>query len=810
MLTNYFKLALRNLLKNKLYTGINLVGLSIGIAATILIYRIITYELSYNKHFKNYDRIVRVIVDGKNKITGNHYQNQGMTLPAMDVIKRSVPQFKTTTKIKEFWPTIAVPNPSGGAPLKKFNTEEPSVAFFVEPAFFEIFDYQWLAGNAQSALNEVNTIVLTKSLAEKCFGDATQAIGQTIIMDNLEPYLRVEGVVNDPTPTSDFPITAFVSYPTFRAHPEFYFYSDDWGSTSTNNQFFALLNDPTQADATNQVLAGIGQEHYETDRGSRKHMLQPLSDLHYNEDLGTSGSHVMDKKKLWILGMIGFLILIMACFNFINMANAQSVTRIKEVGIRKTLGVSNGALMSGFLLETGLLVLCGILLGAGIAFVTTPVLQHISPLPADISLFSDFGLILFLLGLFVVVTLLAGLYPASVLTSFQPVKIFRSDYDKGFGSGVMLRKVLVVIQFVIAFGLIISTVVTLSQLSFIQNMNLGFNKDLVYTFGYNNDSLTQSRLGTLKNRVTAIPGVENMSVSSDMPSSGNTWSSNWSLSQGKEDAPFSISIKYCDEDFQKTYDIKLLSGRWLNQSDTAREAVLNRTALLKYGITNVDSMIGSPIRLGGGQPMILVGVAEDYHSHSAHEPLEALLMTSYNKFYFLASVKLKDANIHATTAAIANIYNDMFPEQVFKGTFYDTEIQRFYETDTKFTALCKGFALLAVLISCLGLFALASFAISRRLKEIGVRKVLGATTGNIVGLISKDFLILVMVAFFIAAPLSWYFMNQWLQGFVYRTDISWWMFVVAMVLVLTLAMVTVSTQAVKASWTNPVKSLRSE
>ncbi len=295
-----------------------------------------------------------------------------------------------------------------------------------------------------------------------------------------------------------------------------------------------------------------------------------------------------------------------------------------------------------------------------------------------------------------------------------------------------------------------------------------------------------------------------------MPSSGNTWSSNWAINQGGGDAPFNISLKYCDADYQNTYDIKLISGTWLSPSDTAREAVLNRTALAKLGISNVDSVMGSIIKLGGQIPLRLVGVAEDYHSHSAHEPLEVLLMTSYSKFYFMASAKINPKNIHQTIAGIESVYNDMFPEQVFVGKFYDDEIQRFYEEDTEFTALCKGFAILAIGISCLGLFALASFAISRRLKEIGVRKVLGASTQNIVSLISKDFLILVLVAFIISAPLSYYFMNKWLQDFVFRTDIAWWMFAIAILAVSGIAFITVGAQALKASWTNPIKSLRSE
>ncbi|MEP7268808.1 MAG: ABC transporter permease, partial [Saprospiraceae bacterium] len=802
------KLALRNLVKNKLYSGINLIGLSIGIAAVILIYRIVTYEQSFNKNFDQYDRIVRIVRADKNKEGGTFY-TAGVPIPAFEVLKKSIPQFEASAKIREAWPTLLIPNPTGGVPLKKFNLEKDKVAFFVESDFFNVFDWKWLTKEDSKSLDEPNTIVLTRSIAKKCFGTIEASLNQFISIDNLNPYVKVTGVVEDPALNSDFPISYFISYATFLAHPEIYFYGNQWGSTSSNDQFYGLLKSKDQFSAANSAVATVGKSEYKNDRVAKEHFIQPLSNIHYNEEIGTSGGHVVDKKKLMILSFIGIMVLIMACFNFINMANAQSVTRAKEVGIRKTLGISYGQLMSNFLLETSILVGASILIGIGLAFLSAPILQKISSVPIGISLFTGNSFLVFLGMLFVIISLLAGLYPAVVLSSFQPIKIFRSGFENSIGSGTSLRKILVVAQFVIAFGLIISTVIAWSQLSFIRSMDTGFNKDLIYSFSFNNDSSSRAKLNTLKNQLKSISGVENVSLSSDQPSSGNTWSSNWSMNNTKEDSPFSVSLKFCDEDYQETYKLKLLSGHWLQPSDTLREAVLNRTAMKRLGITNLDSVIGKDIRLGD-RSLQLVGITEDYQSHSAHEPLEPLLMSTRKEYYFVTSVKIKPNNIPKTLAAIQNAFDIQFPEQVFEGKFYDKEIERFYEADTQFTALCKSFALLAIIISCLGLFALASFAISRRIKEIGVRKVLGATTQNIVQLISKEFLIMVLIAFGIAAPLSWFLMNKWLQDFVYRIDISWWMFAVAILLVGMIAYFTVSIQAIKAAWTNPIKSLRTE
>lgn len=808
MLINNIKISLRNLVKNKFYSTINILGLSIGIAASILIYRIVTYERSFNQDFKNYDRVVRALIQNKYS-SGEESFGRGLPIPAMEILKKAVPQFVFSAMVAESFPIISVPNPTGGYPLKKFNIEQGKLGLYVSSDFFNVIDFKWLTPNQSAAMDDPDKIILTKSVAEKCYGTIQNAVNKPLLIDNLAPAVTIIGVIDDLPSNTDLPLVHLISYKTLIAHKKEYRYSEEWGSISSNNQFFALLKSKDQFTAAKAACASIGQHELSDKSLTRRILLQPMSEMHFNDQIGTSGTHITNPRKLLILTFIGILILVIACFNFINMANAQSITRAKEVGIRKTLGIRYVGLMSNFLIETAVLVLTSISLGILFAWIAAPILKQISFLPAGANIFESHYFFIFLIGLFVLLTFAAGIYPAMFMAGFQPIKVLKSGFDKSMGAGNSVRKTLVVMQFVIAFGLILSTVITLSQLSYIQNMDMGYNKDQIYTFYFNNDSLARTKLSSLKSDLQALSNVAYASLASDKPSSGNTWQSNWALDNSKEDAPFSISMKLADEDYLKLYQIKLLSGRWMHENDTMAEAVLNKTALSRLGINRYDSLLNKEIRLGG-HTLKLVGVSDDYLSHSAHEPLEPLMTTTMKEYYQVISLKFKSGSATETIKSVQKLFEQYFPEQVFQGSFFDDDIQSFYRDDAQFTALCKNFAILAIVISCLGLLALATFSISRKVKEIGIRRVLGSSTAGIVQIISKEFMIMIALAFVLAAPLSWYLMQQWLQNFVYRVPIHGWMFVISFAIVLFISYLTVAWQAARAAWINPIKSLRTE
>ncbi len=810
MFQNNLKIAWRTLRKNKIYTLINIFGLTAGIAAALLIFRMLNYELGFNKQFKNYDRIGRVVIESQTG-EGEISHTTCTPIPAMDVIENTVTPFEAMSRVKEMWANVNVPNPDGGAPLKKFRMEPTEIAFFAEPEFFQVFDFQWLAGDSKKALDEPGAIVLTQKWAEKCFDRWEDAMGKTLILDNVVS-VTVKGVVANPPVDCDFTFPFLVSWHTLKAHRAYFFYDENWGSCSSNNQVYALLKDPGQWDAASLLLAKVGEKEYNRDNDIRKrqHHLQPLSDLHFSEDYPSSGSHQVAKSRLKILGGIGILILVMACFNFVNLATAQASLRAKEVGVRKTLGGLRSQLIGQFMSETGLIVAISVLLGASLASMTAPLLKHVSDVPDSLPFFSNPMVWGFLALTGILVTLLAGLYPSLALSGFQPLKAIRSNVTNEAFGGVAIRKSLVVLQFVIAQGLIVGAIITMMQLDYIRKQDLGFDKNLVYTFSLNVDSMTLARQTALVQGLQQIPTVQSVSLSSDQPFSGNTWMSNFKYASRPEDEKFPIAQKSCDANYQETYGIRLLAGKWFSPSDTMRETVVNMTLLEKLGIRDPQEAVGQTILLGQSNLLRITGVAEDFHTHSFREHHQPLLMSTYKPYYWEAGVKIRPDDINATTAAIKKVYDEVLPEQVFEGRFLDESIAEFYRDDNRLAATCKGFGLLAILISCLGLFGLATHAAAQRIKEIGIRKVLGATTEGIVALLSKDFLKLVVIALVIASPLAWYLMKEWLQDFAYRIDIQWYVFAVAGVVAVVVAFLTVSYQGIRAALANPVKSLRSE
>ncbi|MFT4758228.1 MAG: putative ABC transport system permease protein [Paraglaciecola sp.] len=809
MYANNFKIALRTLLKNKIYTGINLFGLTIGIAAALLIFRMVTYELSFNKEFENYDHIVRLVSEAT-QVDGGKYYSTCTPLPAMDEMEAKVPQFAAFGRIMEMNTNLMIRDESQERSLQKYALGEDESPFFAEQDFTNVFKLNWLAGNEKTALTELATIILTKKWAEKCFDNWESAMGKTVYLENIIPVV-VTGVVDNLPVNCDFTFPFLVSYETLKNNAKLFNYSGDWGSCSSSNQVYARLEDKADRTAAVSLLAMVGEKEYKNSSGKsgKAHIMQPLSDLHYNEDLNHSGSHRTSKSRLKLLSFIGFLILIMASFNFINLATAQATLRAKEVGVRKTLGSSRKELIGQFMSETGILVLVSVVLGANLAVLGSPLLKYVSDVPDHIPFLSQPKVWVFLGIIALVITLLAGLYPALRLSGYQPVRALNNNVSHESSGGAAVRKSLVVLQFAVAQALIIGTMITILQMDYIQSRDLGFSKDLIYTFNYNTDSLTVARQSALKQTLLQIPTVEAVSMSADQPLSGNTWKTNWRFGDRPEDEPYALSIKMADSDYQETFALQIIEGRYLMPSDTMREGVLNETAIKKLGFQNPAEAIGEHFTVGR-YSVKLVGVVKDFHTHSLRNEHEPTVITTAKDEYSQAAVKIRNGDIPNTIAAIQTGFDKVLPEQIFGGSFMDENINRFYEDEQRLSATCRGLGLLAILISCLGLFGLATHAATQRVKEIGIRKVLGASVTGIISLLSKDFLKLVILAMVIAAPVAWWLMNSWLEDFAYRVDIEWWVFAAAAFVAVAIAFLSVSYQSVRAAMMNPVESLRSE
>lgn len=811
MFQNYLNTSIRYLLKNRTYAAINILGLSIGIAACLLLFRLVQYELSFNSCFKNNDRIVRVVTRTFSQAEGEGFDS-GTPIPAIDAIQSTVPQFSGFARVHIHWPTITVPDRPGSKLGKKFLTDDlKEVATFAEPGFFQVFDFKWVEGDA-SVLNRPESIVMSRRWAEKCFGSCAAALGKTVVMDNLL-LLTVAAVVEDPAVNSDLPISLFVSYEALKKNANAYNYRPEWGSTSSNDQAFGLLASTGQLAAADAIVRKVGLSEYKSHRndGEKTHYLQALSDMHFDNRFSNIGTHQITRERLGVLSAIALLILAMACFNFINLATAQAAGRAREVGVRKTLGGSRGQLIGQFLGETSVIVLISVCTGTLLALLGLPLLKLISDVPDNWPFLSNPIVPVFLVALTVLVSLLSGFYPALVLAGFNPARALKNSITARTIGGVPLRKALVVTQFIIAHALIVGALVVVSQMEFIRKKDLGFSPNLVYTVsGIPTDSSGIARMDYFKQQLLQIPAVESVSLGNDAPSSSNTWGSNFGYGRGANDAPFSTNLKFVDVDYFKTYHLRLVAGRGMEPSDTLREVVVNQTMLRKLGVTDPTTAIDQELRIGGRRGLKIVGVVEDFNQHSMRDPIEPMTISTRKEFYQMAGIKIRPGNMNATVSAIEKVFDTSFPEQIFVGKYFDERIAEFYRDEDRFSALCKGFALLAVLISCLGLFGLAAHTAAQRTKEIGVRKVLGASITGIVGLLAKDFLKLILIAIVVASPLAWYLMREWLNDFAYRIDLKLWMFLAAGTLAALVAACTISFQSIKAALMDPVKSLRSE
>ncbi|HTL08918.1 MAG TPA: FtsX-like permease family protein, partial [Chitinophagaceae bacterium] len=696
-------------------------------------------------------------------------------------------------------------NPNADLSASKKFIEETGV-IFTQPDYFALFNAQWLQGSA-TVLSMPGNIILDKTTATKYFGDWKNASGQYIKLDNAI-LLKVGGVVADAPANSDFPMKAFISYETVKQYGDKYNYNPEWGSLSSSFQVYVLLPQNVQASSIQAQLPGFAKKHYRPD-SRRTNILQPMSALHFDTKYGSLGDHSTSKTILWTLSLIGVLIIIMASINFVNLSTAQAVGRSREVGIRKVLGSTRPQLIAQVMGETFLLVLLSVVLAVAVARLAMPYLSHVANVPASIPLLTG-STILFLLITMIVVTVLSGIYPSLIVSGFTPVLALKSKINAASIGGISLRRILVVTQFSISQVLIIGTIVAVSQMNYVRSADLGFNKEAVLVLPSYTDSALLSRMKPLKEALLKNADVLNVSLSSDVPSSDNNWASNFYFDNSGKDVDFPSFLKYADKDYFSTYGLQLVAGRGIDASDTMHEVVVNETMMKKLGIRDPEKMIGKTIRLGGGRWLPIVGVVKDFKTNSLREDIKPTTISSRQSNYYTIGVKVRTNNLSRTTAAIQQLWQATYPEYAYESHFMDETIERFYRQENQLSLLYKIFAGIAIFISCLGLYGLVSYMAVQKTKEVGVRKVLGATTTNIVIMFSKEFTLLIAIAFLIAVPVAWYVMNGWLQNFVYRIHMSVGIFLLAIAASLLIAWITVGYRAVRAALANPVKSLRSE
>ncbi|HTD92498.1 MAG TPA: FtsX-like permease family protein, partial [Chitinophagaceae bacterium] len=660
-----------------------------------------------------------------------------------------------------------------------------------------------------AVLQQPDVTVLSKKMAEKYFGTWQQAMGQFIRLDNAL-NVKVAGILEDMPANSDYPLAVVTSFATFKNNPGVYNYlGTEWGSTTSNFQLYMALPDNiSPATINKQLLAFSAKNYVKTAVHERTNFLQPLSDIHFDARIGNLGDHTISKATLRTLSLIGVFIIIMACINFINLSTAQAVTRSKEIGIRKVLGGRRMSLFWQMMGETALIVVFSIIVALALAAACLPFIKNVASIDEPLSIFT-LPTLLFTAAIGIGVTLFAGFYPSLVLSGFRPMLALKNKITSASIGGLSLRRGLVVLQFAISQVLIIGTIVAITQMSFVRNADLGFNKNAVLVLTANMDSASRSKLQVFKQELSSIKGIQSATFSSDVPSSDNNWGSNFSYNHGP-DENFTLFLKYGDEDYIKTFGLELLAGRSFIASDTLREVVVNETLLKKLGVKDPKSAIGKDIRTGRSTWLPIVGVVKDFKTNSLRDETKPTMISTTLKYYSNVSVKIKSNNLGNTKEAVEKAWEKYFPEYANTTTYMDENINNFYRQETQLALLYKLFAAIAILISCLGLYGLVSFMAVQRTKEVGVRKVLGASVANIVYLFSKEFTILIVVAFAIAAPLAWYMMKEWLGNFAYRISLGIGVFAIAVLISVVIAWLTVGYKSVRAAMANPVKSLRAE
>ncbi|MBB5394306.1 ABC transporter permease [Mucilaginibacter sp. AK015] len=800
MLKNYFKIAWRNIVRHKAHSIINISGLSVGIGACLLIFVILKFELSFNKFNKNFDDIYHLVTK-QTAEDGINY-NPGVSVPALDALRIDFPQVKFAALTSSYGSQMTV----SGTDDKKFI--EPIGVFFMEPQFFDIFQTRWLNGSKE-VLSQPNMVVITKAIATKYFGDWNTAMGKTIKMDNTLT-LRVAGIVEDAPSNSDIPLKIMVSYITWKQSGKTYSYNNDWGSISSNHQIFLQLPRNLSRQKFEAQLVGFTKKNLTDKRAARTHLAQPLAEMHFDTLIGnTLGDHSTSKATISTLTFIAILIILMASINFINLSTAQSVGRSKEVGIRKVLGSTRKQLVAQVIGETTLVIAFSVILAVVIAKIALPYLKNISSVPDDIGLINT-DTAIFLVCTMLAVIVLSGIYPALVISGFKPVAALKNKITAASIGGIPLRRALVVAQFAIAQLLIIGTIVAVNQMNFVNEADLGFNKNAVLVIPGYTDSVSLSKVNSFKQQILQNPNVKATSFASDAPSSENNWGSNFYFDGSPKDVSFTVFLKFADADYFKTFGLKFAAGKGYDESDTARQAVVNETLVHKLGIRNAEEAIGKTIKIGSGRWMPITGVVKDFKTNSLRDAVKPTFITSAKSNWSQVAVKIQTKNLSKTVKDIQQLWEKTYPEYAYNGYFLDENIAQFYRQENQLALVYKIFAAIAIFISCLGLYGLVSFMAVQRTKEVGVRKVLGASVFNIVLLFSKEFMILISVAFLIAMPLAWYIMSGWLQNFAYRIPLTAGVFVLAIVSSIAIAWLTVGYKALRAAMVNPVKSLRSE
>ena len=799
MLSSYIKIAVRNLRKQRFYTTLNVLGLSLGIAGGLLLFQFIRYHLSFDRWHAKDGQLYRAVTD-LHLPDGSVHPEQGTPLDLTTALEKEVPEIKDqAVLLKVPLATVGV-NGTGG---RKFFTEKDAIAY-ADQHWFHLFDYSWLEGNAASSLKEPYMAVITRRLAEKYFGKE-EPVGKTVTLDD-KFTVTITGVLEDYPANTDLTTDMFLSRPTFSSvHPDMERdMHNSWGFINSWMQSFVWMPNNVPAGKIEAATRHIVKQYFDPSVQSAYHFhLQPVKDIHFDARYGGS----MRMSLLITLLIVGAFLVLIACFNFINLSTAQSARRAREIGTRKVLGGTASSVFWQFMTETACMVLLATLLSLAWVGMALPAFHSLLQSQLSFDLLHDRVLLSFLLALAGLVTVVAGSYPALVLSRWKPISALKQQVSES--RSVFFRKGLVILQHVVVQVLIICTIIITLQIRYVKNADPGFSKESVMMIPI--PSPDKGKLAWLGQKLQAEPSIQTVSFCLSAPISEHYLAGSVSFdSRAWEN--FTARTIVADANYLRTFQLQLLAGRNLEPSDTAREYLLNETLVHKFGFNRPEDVIGHHVVDGTlyDQGGTVVGVVKDFNVQPLYKSIEPVMITTLRSRYKFAAIKLRAGGQGAVRDAIQKYWQTMYPDNVFDYHYVNEEMDSFYHKDDLLGKLINITAIIAIVISCLGLSGLISFFAVQRTKEIGVRKVLGASVSGIVYLLSRDFLIMLAGALLVAVPVAWYFMNSWLHDFAYRITISWWIFALAGLLSAVIAMCTVSYQAIRAARTNPAESLRSE
>lgn len=816
MLKHYFMIARRNLVANRRNGFINIIGLSMGIGFTLIISFIIRYELSFDTFHSNSDRIYRVV--RVSQVEGETEYRTGTAWPLSPTIADEIASMEHMTYMT-YWSNVQVDvMEENGRSIKSFN--ESSGGAFVSEAFFDIFDYryadvEWLYGDPEIALKNPNSVVLTASLATKYFGEKVP-MGKSLTI-NQELEMVVTGVISDLPANSNFPFTMICSYSTLV--PLFNDYvMTSWSSVSDSHQTYIILPEGTTKEEMEAQIARIHLKYAGDELASmRTYPLQPLSEVHRDERFGNYQHKFTSMKNIIILALVGSFLLVMVCINFINISIASSVSRSKEIGLRKVVGGSRTQIVFQFLFETFILIIIGTCIAILAIEGIKPELQQLFGFHVE-GLFISHS---FVLGLILIIALLltiaAGLYPALQQSAYTPTVTIQQSFSSKIGRKLRMSNALVLVQFTITLVLVTSTFIVMQQIQFFKSVDIGFEKEAIININLPKDHHASS-LSTLRNQFLLNPHIGNISYSSTIPSGLYRGRGYMDIKKKGSTSEESLVYEYqsIDAAYLRLYDMKLLAGKHIPYTDTIRSVIINKNLMKKLGYSNFHECIGSEVDLGYDESCKVIGVINDYYDNSLRNGFGKIAMVHNPSHFSVMSVKLKpsaisnEETLSNTIKDMETKWNAMFPNDVFDYDFLDKNIEAFYQEEARFYKIFEYISIIVLIIGCMGIFGLISFIVNKKIGEIAIRKVHGASVFSILMLLLKKYVILVIAALIIAVPVVYVAMEQWMENYQYHIQLVWWYFVLPFILVLLITFLTIFRNMIKAIKLNPTVALKYE